>query len=159
MAELWVWLQARAAAALRRGARRRAGLWFRLAWLVALGFRRGDPRHAVGLALLALADRRAGRRARAERRLARALALWPDVTARLAAEPAAPRARSSVFHLRMEARHRAAYEARARGEVMDLAQAMERAMRSGSPLPPPAACGPLADACRALSAVLSAEAA
>lgn len=148
MAELWAWLQARAAAAWQQGARRRAGLWFRLAWGVALMFRRDDPRHAVSLALLAQADRR---EARAAKRRARALALWPGVTARLAAEPALLTARSSAFHLRMEARHRVAYEARARRETMDLVRAIGQAMRSGAPLAAPAGRGALADAGRALS--------
>ncbi|VDC33448.1 hypothetical protein [Pseudogemmobacter humi] len=149
MAEVWLGLQRRGAGALQRGARRRAALWFRLAWALALTFRRDDPRRAAGLALLARADRQ---EARAARRLARALALWPGVMARLEAGPAPQTARSSAFHLRMEVRHRAACEAMARREVMDLGRRMEQAMRSGAPVPPPMGSGPLAEACHALRA-------
>lgn len=107
----WERLQERALDALRAGDRAAASrLWRRAWWLALLHFPRDDPRYATSVANLGLAARLAGREARARRRYARALSLWgsaPDWIGRMSI---ARRARSSLFHLRMEAKHWHSYE-------------------------------------------------
>ncbi len=93
---IWERLQERANRALAEG-RRPAALrdFRRAAWLARAGFAaraRGDVRRAVAL-------------------YAHARALWAEVPAGIATLEVKPRARSSLFHLRMEARHRDTYRA------------------------------------------------
>ncbi|GMG81552.1 hypothetical protein LNKW23_07650 [Paralimibaculum aggregatum] len=79
-------------------------------WRIA----RSDPRHATSLANAAMAARLAGREARARRLYAAARRRWAAVPGRVAAVEPARRARSSLFHLRMEARHWDTYVANQR---------------------------------------------
>ena len=51
------------------------------------------------------ADRLAGREARARRRYAKALTIWREIESFIAGMEISRRARSSLFHLRMEAKH------------------------------------------------------
>jgi tetratricopeptide (TPR) repeat protein len=112
---LWEHLQEEANEALARGERRAAIRGFRRAWAVAfLALRRSDPRYATSLANAAAAARLAGSPQRACRRYARALSLWAQVPALVDTAEIAPRARSSLFHLRMEALHRQTFEANRR---------------------------------------------
>ena len=106
----WERLQEEANLRYRSGdAARAAKLWRRAGWIGLWRFRASDPRRATTLANLALADRLAGREARARRRYAKARRIWGEVDSFIAAMRIAPRARSSLFHLRMEAKHRDTY--------------------------------------------------
>ncbi len=107
----WERLQEEANLRYRSGDTARAvKLWRRAGWIGLWRFRVSDPRRATTLANLALADRRAGREARARRRYAKARRIWGEVDSFIAAMQIAPRARSSLFHLRMEAKHRDTYQ-------------------------------------------------
>ncbi|MBS3647637.1 hypothetical protein KEU06_03230 [Pseudaminobacter sp. 19-2017] len=109
---LWERLQDRANHSLSAGDRTRAVRGFRWGWWLAfLAFSRIDPRYATSLANMAAADRITGAEARARRRYEKALQLWAEVPAQADTVEIAPRARSSLFHLRMEARHMQTYEA------------------------------------------------
>ena len=108
----WEHWQEAANAALAAGRTREAIRGFRRAgWLGRLLLPSGDPRRATSEANLGLAARLAGHEARARARYARAAALWQDVAARIPALEVRPRSRSSLFHLRMEARHRDTFRA------------------------------------------------
>lgn len=94
----------RAHSEARTGAARRL---FRLAGLVAAArFAKGDPRRATAFAARAMT---APSPARARGLKRRALAEWQGVEAFIAGLEIRPRARSSLFHLRMEMRHRDTY--------------------------------------------------
>ena len=70
----------------------------------------GDLRLAASVANLAVAERRAGGTSAARRGFEEALELWDAGDGWLASLKPAARARSSTFHLRLEARHRGAYD-------------------------------------------------
>ena len=92
--------------ALVTGDQAKAIRGFRGAHLLArVYFSRTDPRYATSLANTAIAASLAGKRRDGTRKLAKAMALWDEVPSRLEAIKISPRARSSLFHLRMEARH------------------------------------------------------
>ncbi len=95
------------------GRRRRAGWLFHLAcWQARLGLPRHDRRIATGLINLGIV---AGPgTALAKRRFAAARRAWEAATGDVARMQVRPRSRSSLFHLRMEARHRDTYLANAR---------------------------------------------
>lgn len=104
-----------------------ATLW-RRGWLVARRrFTAEDPRRATALANAGLADLVAGRRYRARRRVARARRLWAAVPDWVARTGIRPMARSSLFHLRMETRHRETFAANARdGLIRHALEAIDR---------------------------------
>ena len=107
----WERLQEQGNAALRAGQTQEAIRCFRrAAWISRWRFRTPDPRRAATLANLALADRLLGREARARRRYAKARRLWEEVDSWIGDVQVARRARSSLFHLRMEARHWDTYQ-------------------------------------------------
>ncbi len=111
----WERLQEGASRAWREGDPERAArLWQAARLLAFFRFRRSDPRYATSLANAAMAARLAGRHARAGRLYARAIRLWSRVPERVADVEPARRARSSLFHLRMEARHWETYRANQR---------------------------------------------
>jgi hypothetical protein len=102
----WERLQETANALLRAGdIPGAARLWRRAGWIALLWFGRSDPRQATTLANLALSDRLSGRESRARKRYARARAIWGSAGRFIAAMRIARRARSSMFHMRMEAKH------------------------------------------------------
>ena len=113
-------------------------LWRRAARIAVWRMMPGDPRRATSLANLAFADRLIGRDARAARRYARARALWARVPARIGAIEPARRARSSLFHLRMEARHWGTYRDNMRNRlgrfVAESAEALA-SLAAGRPSP------------------------
>jgi hypothetical protein len=114
--ELW-WeaLQEAANEAVVRGETKAAIRLFRRAWLLSLlTFPRADPRRATSLANMGAAARLSGAEARARRAYAQAAVLWSLVPTLVHTVEIAPRARSSLFHLRMEALHRATYDANRR---------------------------------------------
>ncbi len=135
----WERLQEEAAVAWAEGRRGDAvRAWRKARRIARWRFRAGDPRIATSLANAAFAARLGGREARARRLYDRALAAWRAVPERLESIEIKPRARSSLFHLRMEARHRDTYRAnllaRLRGFVAEAGEAIEAA-RDGRPSP------------------------
>lgn len=106
----WERLQEEASAAWRAGDTERAiRLWTRARRLAFWRLPQRDPRQATSLANAAMAARLSGREARARRLYARARARWAAVPGIVAGLVPAARARSSLFHLRMELRHRDTY--------------------------------------------------
>ncbi len=95
-----------------------------VSWAVALrtaraSFQTNDPRLATSLANHAAALREKGEAVPA-RLWQEALEIWDETPAWLARQPFTPRARSSLFHLRLEAKHPDAYDAslRRRAEAL-----------------------------------------
>jgi hypothetical protein len=93
-------------------------------WAAALrtaraNFEANDPRLATSLANWALALRLRGD-AVADRLFTDALKIWHEASAWLDRQRFAHRARSSAFHLRLQAKHGSAYDAnlRSRGETL-----------------------------------------
>ncbi len=74
-------------------------------WIARLRFPASDPRRVPGQANLALMDRARGREARARRRIRAAARQWGKVDDFIETMTIARRARSSLFHLRMEVLH------------------------------------------------------
>ncbi len=102
----WERLSEQANAAYLDGDTKQAASKFRRAYLLArLGFDKTDPRFATSLANAGFADRLSGKNGMAIKKLGMARALWADVPNSLNKIKISPRARSSLFHLRMEARH------------------------------------------------------
>lgn len=102
----WERLQERANDALLKGQRSTVGTSFRLAyWLARLGFRRDDARLATSIANIAFMARLDGSKARADRLYRLARRLWARVPSELEGINIRPRAKSSLFHLRMEVKH------------------------------------------------------
>jgi hypothetical protein len=105
---MWEALMERGCAAWAAG-KTRAAVWaFLRARLIASRFATTDLRRAASEAALGVVTRAPGRILRAEAMFAR------HAEAQIAAMQIAPRARSSLFHLRMEARHRDTYHANMR---------------------------------------------
>ena len=103
--ERWESLQERAAKFQVAGEEERAIAFRRRAYRLAFWrFSRRDPRFATSLANAAWADGRRGRLGRAARRLARARKLWRVLPVWVDTMSVAPRARSSLFHMRLEVR-------------------------------------------------------
>ncbi|MEO3417149.1 tetratricopeptide repeat-containing protein [Roseovarius sp. CAU 1744] len=126
---IWERLSEAGNAALSQGRTGPAARAFRLAHLVAwLCFARTDPRYATSLANAGLMAMRRGRTGTGARRLARARALWQRVPERLPDITIAPRARSSLFHLRMEARHRDTYHSNMRARLLGFVEETARAL-------------------------------
>jgi len=108
---LWEGLMEAANAAWAEGQKKRAGVLFRrAAWVARIAFRRDDLRRATGLVNQGILAREAGLSARANTYFSKAALQWDtQAAAAVAGMKIAPRARSSLFHLRMEARHRETY--------------------------------------------------
>ena len=103
--EKWESLQERAAKFQVVGEEERAIACRRRAYRLAFWrFSRCDPRFATSTANAAWADERRGKPRRAARRLARARRLWRALPAWVETMRVAPRARSSLFHMRLEVR-------------------------------------------------------
>lgn len=119
----WERLQEQAHAALRNGdSHRAARLWRRAWWLAMLRLSRRDPRYATSLANAGMAARLTGNEALARRRYAHALRLWGAVPDWVEGMTIARRARSSLFHLRMEAKHWDTYQANMRRRTLNFAR-------------------------------------
>ena len=107
----WERLQERGNQLLLDGDRVGAVRCFRRAgWIAVWRIPKSDPRRAATLANLARADRLSGHEGRARRRYAKARKLWAGVDDWIGGMEAARRARSSLFHMRMEARHWDTYQ-------------------------------------------------
>ncbi|MFW8633492.1 tetratricopeptide repeat-containing protein [Cribrihabitans pelagius] len=126
-------------AAAARGAAGPARRRFRLAHLLArAAFAPEDLRRATAAANLAILHMAAGRVHRAERFQAQALAVWRGAAEQVAAMTVAPRSRSSLFHLRMEALHRDTYHANLRTRIIRITTEAEATLRSLTSAQPPA---------------------
>ena len=112
-------------------------LAYRLGWLF---LPRDDPRFACGLANAAAAARHRGRTRVAERRRRRAKALWREVPAWIGRVRPAPRARSSLFHLRMVRRHAEAYRDNLRARLREQVEEAQSRLAAGALEPPGAPC-------------------
>jgi len=110
--------------------------WRRASWISFFRMSLRDPRRATSLANLALLDRQAGREARARKRYAKALSLWSCAPDYIGSMTVARRARSSLFHLRMETLHWDTYQdnlhTRYRAFAAETAGALD-AMSRGEP--------------------------
>lgn len=85
----------------------RARRLFAVAHLIARArFARGDPRRATAPAALAMVHARQGNPAKALKLQNQALAAWAGVEDFISDLEIKPRSRSSLFHMRMEVRHR-----------------------------------------------------
>lgn len=126
---VWERLQEDGNARLAAGDTAGAARCFRRAkWLAALTFRRGDPRRATTLANLALADRLAGREARARRRYARARAAWAGVEGYIARMEIAARSRSARLERAMEGRQLETFRQNMRIRMTGFARATAAAL-------------------------------
>ena len=109
-------------------------------WAAALcaaraNFEADDPRLATSLANHAFAMRLGGERV-SDRLFAEALQIWDAAPAWLTRQRFAPRSRSSLFHLRLEAKHGGAYDANLRRRAEALlteARAATAATAAGGP--------------------------
>lgn len=109
----------------------------RAGWIAFWRFRGADPRCATTLANLAFIDRLTGRESRARRRYAKARRLWARVGGVIGEMQIARRARSSLFHMRMEAKHWDTYQQNMRIRMTAFARETETALadlsEGGSP--------------------------
>ena len=108
----WEGLQESANRNFRRRVRLRAILQMLLADVIALlQFDDTDPRRAASTANAGFALRLCGAERAARRFYRLALGQWQAADGSLDSIDIAPRARSSLYHMRMEARHRETYRA------------------------------------------------
>jgi hypothetical protein len=113
------------------GARARFGEAVRIA---TAAFRPDDPRLGTSLANHAAAMLSAGEGALAGRTIADARRIWRDCDAWIATLTPPRGARSSLYHLRIEQRHRVTYEARRRSEWAALVAEARAALAGVGPL-------------------------
>ena len=105
---------------------------WRSAAAIARAFDTDDPRRAASRTHLALCHAADGNAARARRAFRRARRAWGAAEAWVARMALPQRARSSGFHLRLEAKHRQSYDALARVEFAKLLGAGRAAALAGS---------------------------
>jgi len=117
----------------------RARSLFRRADLLSrFAFRKTDLRRATAAANLALLAMRDGRHERARRHQRRAIKIWKHAPEEIAALYIGPRARSSLYHLRMEVRHRETFHNNLRARFSRFAGETEEALHClTDPLPLP----------------------
>jgi hypothetical protein len=109
--------------------------WAKALRTARTSFEADDPRVATSLANRALALRLQAEGA-ADRLFAEALEIWGTAPAWLARQRFAPRARSSIFHLRLEVKHAGAYDANLRRRAAALlgeARDATAAIAAGAP--------------------------
>lgn len=120
---IWEQIQETAAESERAGDPAEASeLWRGAVELAREHFPPGDLRVAASVANVAIAARRAGDAAAASRMLDEALALWDAGDRWVESLNVATFARSSTFHLRLEARHPGGYDRLPRERRRALAQ-------------------------------------
>lgn len=104
---------------------------FRQAYLLTrVAFAGSDLRCATAHANLAIAAFARGRFYRAEQHQRAALTIWRGAQDRIAAMEIRPRARSSLFHLRMEALHRDTYHNNLRLRIGRIAEETQETLRT-----------------------------
>ena len=120
---IWEQIQETAAECERAGDAAGAGeLWRGAHELAREHLPAGDLRRATSVANLGVAARRAGDSAEAVRRLDAALRIWDEGERWVEALVPVARARSSTFHLRLESKHRGAYDRFPRERFRTLAE-------------------------------------
>ena len=115
-----------------------AALWRESLGLARRDFETTDPRLGTSLANAALAARQAGDGTSAQSLFAEARRIWDASSFWVDALAPERRARSSLFHLRMEARHRETYDAQFRNRLHrfgEEARESLRALEAGEPSP------------------------
>ena len=133
----WERLQARAKDRQGAGDLDAAARYWMLAWrLGRLFLPRHDPRFACGLANAAASAACRGRLRVAERRRQRAETLWEAVPAWVDGIRPAPRARSSLFHLRLAQRHAETYRENLRAKLRGQVEEAGVSLASGVLEPP-----------------------
>ena len=134
---IWEQIQEAAAECALNGAPSEAAdLWRGALELAREHLAPGDPRVATSLANVALAERTAGDATAANRMLGEALELWDAGERWIESLKPTAMARSSMFHLRLQAKHRGGYDRFPRERYRTLAQegrAILAAMRDGLP--------------------------
>ena len=118
-------------AAFRAGRIEEAYAAWRSASAIGRAFAADDPRRAASRTHLALCHAAQGDTASARRAFRRALQAWEAADAWVARMVLPQRARSSGFHLRLEAKHRRSYDALARLEFARLLGAGRGAALAG----------------------------
>lgn len=120
------------------GAKGRAIVRFRQADLLArLWFKRTDLRRATTRANLCIVALEAGNLPRADLHQRAALDIWRAAPEQIEAMEIAPRTRSSLFHLRMEVKHRTTFHDNLRRRFCNFAGETETTLRTlTSPVPP-----------------------
>ena len=118
-------------AAFQMGRIERAYAAWRSAAAIGRAFAADDPRRAASRTHLALCHAVQGDAAPARRAFRRALRAWDAAEAWVARMALPQRARSSGFHLRLEAKHRRSYDALARVEFAKLLGAGRGAALAG----------------------------
>ena len=137
----WEGLQSRAKSRQMAGDLDAAARCWMLAHGLALLFlARDDPRFACGLANAAAAAEHRGRLRLAEGRRRRAQALWRSVPAWIEKIRPAPRARSSLFHLRLAKRHAETWRENLRVELRRQVEGAEASLAAGLLEPPGERC-------------------
>ena len=115
-----------------------AALWAEALRLARANFTGSDPRLATSLANQALAQRQSGQAETATALLTEALLVWDASGPWIEALEPERRARSSTFHLRLEAKHPGGYARHSRARYEALAaegRAALLALRDGKPPP------------------------
>ena len=105
----WMHSTEQGAALLAEGQTRAARESWQQAYAIAAGFTEHDPRLAASLNNLGIGHRVNGDLAQAERHYQLALQAWDGTAAWVENIELSPRARSSLFHMRLENRHRDQY--------------------------------------------------
>ncbi len=118
-------------AAFREGRIAAAHAAWRAAAARTRAFAPDDPRRAASRTNLALCHAAAGADAAARRSFRRALRAWDDAGPWVARMAIGRRARSSIFHLRLAAKHAGGYDAPARAEFTRLLGAGRAAALAG----------------------------
>ena len=118
-------------AAFRAGRIDAAYAAWRSAAAIARAFDDDDPRRAASRTHLALCHAAGGDARKARRAFRRSLRAWGAAEAWVARMALPQRARSSGFHLRLEAKHRPSYDALARVELAKLLGAGRAAALAG----------------------------
>ena len=136
---LWEDLMVAGNIAWLAGNMRQASRCFRRASLVArCCFKRTDLRRATALVNCGILRRHAGKAASAHNYFAKAASYWDASAAQMIDDmQIAPRARSSLFHLRMEARHRDTYHENFRVRLHKIASEVRAAIRNLDENQPP----------------------
>ena len=127
----WESCQERAAYLWLEDKRMRARCLWHIAHVHALlFFDGGDPRLAVSLANVSLLAKHAGRKSLAYRRMERALSIWSIVPAWIEKMHIARRARTSLYHLRLELAHWPTYEENLRRRMRNFASETDASLRA-----------------------------
>ncbi len=110
----WMDLSVAASLALRLGHKQQALSAWRSAHALSDQFDENDPRHATSVNNLAVSYHLDADLSQAERTFNRAMSLWRSAEKWTACMQLPARARSSLFHLRLEQRHREHYDQQSR---------------------------------------------